>query len=65
MRKHLLAVAFQSSVIGSMQAGNVFSFVPDMSSAQGTASDIIKLVDSVPEIDAESPDGKQVDPTQV
>ena len=65
MRKHFLTVAFQSSVFGSMQAGNVFSFVPDMSSAQGTASDIIKLVDSVPEIDAESPDGKQVDPTQV
>lgn len=44
-----------------MQAGNVFSFVPDMSSAQGAASDIIKLLDSVPAIDAESPEGAKID----
>lgn len=33
-------------------------FVPDMSAAQGAGSDIINLLDSVPEIDAESPEGK-------
>ena len=44
-----------------MQAGNVFSFVPDISSARGAGSDIIKLLDSVPEIDAESKEGKVVD----
>lgn len=31
-----------------------------MGSAQGAGSDIIKLMDSVPEIDAESPEGKKV-----
>lgn len=40
----------------------MFSFVPDMSSAKGAGSDIIKLLDSTPEIDAESDAGKKVDP---
>ena len=40
-----------------MQAGNVFQFVPDMSSANKAAANIITLLDSVPTIDAESPDG--------
>jgi len=35
----------------------VFSFVPDMSSAKGAASAILDLLDSTPEIDAESPEG--------
>jgi len=52
-----------STVFGSMQAGNVFSFVPDISSAKGAGSDIIKLIDSRPEIDAESTEGKKV-PTE-
>ena len=42
----------------------VFSFVPDMSSAQGAASDIIHLLDSTPEIDAESTEGKTPDNVQ-
>jgi ATP-binding cassette subfamily B (MDR/TAP) protein 1 len=47
-------------VFSSIQAGNVFSFVPDISSAKGAGSDIIKLLDSVPEIDAESTEGKKL-----
>lgn len=47
-----------STVFGAIQAGNVFSFVPDMSSAQGAASDIVRLLDIVPEVDAESTEGK-------
>jgi ATP-binding cassette subfamily B (MDR/TAP) protein 1 len=43
-----------------MQAGNVFAFVPDVSSAKDAGSDIIKLIDSRPEIDAESTEGKVV-----
>ncbi|KAL0069818.1 hypothetical protein AAF712_003088 [Marasmius tenuissimus] len=56
-------VGLMSAVFGAIQAGNVFSFVPDISSAKGSASSIIKLLDSVPEIDAESTEGKKVDPT--
>jgi ATP-binding cassette subfamily B (MDR/TAP) protein 1 len=51
-------VCFQSTTFGAIQAGNVFSFVPDISSAKGAGSDIIKLLDSRPEIDAESTEGK-------
>ena len=32
-------------------------FVPDMSSAKGAAADIVTLLDSIPEIDAESTEG--------
>ncbi|VDB87190.1 unnamed protein product [Peniophora sp. CBMAI 1063] len=51
-------VGLMSTVFGAIQAGNVFSFVPDMSSAQGAASDIVRLMDIVPEVDAESTEGK-------
>jgi len=53
-------VALMSTTFGSIQAGNVFSFVPDISSAQGAGSRIIKLVDSIPEIDAESKEGQKI-----
>ncbi|THH21388.1 hypothetical protein EW146_g137 [Bondarzewia mesenterica] len=51
-------IGLMSTVFGAIQAGNVFSFVPDISSARGAASDIIHLMDSQPEIDAESTEGK-------
>jgi len=53
-------IGLMSTVFGSIQAGNVFAFVPDVSSAKGAGSDIIKLIDSRPEIDAESTEGKVV-----
>lgn len=55
-------VGLMSTTFGAIQAGNVFSFVPDMSSAKGAGSDIIKLLDFTPEIDAESDAGKKVEP---
>ena len=54
-------VGLMSTTFGAIQAGNVFTFVPDISSAKGAASSIITLLDSVPEIDAESPEGKMVE----
>ncbi|KAF8645234.1 hypothetical protein AX16_008061 [Volvariella volvacea WC 439] len=54
-------VGLMSTTFGAIQAGNVFSFVPDISSAKGAGSDMIKLIDSIPEIDAESSEGKRVD----
>ncbi|GAA5824101.1 hypothetical protein JCM11251_001522 [Rhodosporidiobolus azoricus] len=50
-------IAMISIVFGSIQAGNVFAFVPDMSSARGAAADAVTLYDSVPDIDAEDPSG--------
>uniref|UniRef100_A0A8H7Y479 P-loop containing nucleoside triphosphate hydrolase protein n=1 Tax=Psilocybe cubensis TaxID=181762 RepID=A0A8H7Y479_PSICU len=54
-------VGLMSTVFSAIQAGNVFSFVPDMSSARGAGSDIIKLLDMVPDIDADSSSGAVVD----
>ncbi|KAG8955981.1 GTPase-activating protein [Tulasnella sp. 424] len=54
-------VCLMSVTFGSIQAGNVFSFVPDISAAKGAANDICNLLDQVPEIDAESHDGVKVD----
>lgn len=48
-------------ISGSIQAGNVFSYVPDMSSARGAAADYIELVDSIPAIDAEDTGGELFD----
>ncbi|KAG1751165.1 P-loop containing nucleoside triphosphate hydrolase protein [Suillus lakei] len=53
-------IALMSTTFGAMQAGNVFAFVPDVSSAKGAGAAIIKLVDSTPEIDAESTEGKSI-----
>ncbi|KAG1881998.1 P-loop containing nucleoside triphosphate hydrolase protein [Suillus tomentosus] len=53
-------VALMSTTFGAIQAGNVFAFVPDISSAKGAGAAIIKLIDSIPEIDAESPEGKSI-----
>ena len=44
-----------------MQAGSAFTFVSDTSSARSAASDIIKLIDSIPEIDALSKEGRVVE----
>ncbi|KAG2041266.1 P-loop containing nucleoside triphosphate hydrolase protein [Suillus americanus] len=53
-------VALVSTVFSSMQAGNFFAFVPDISSAKGAANAIIRLLDSTPAVDAESTEGKSV-----
>lgn len=44
-----------------MQAGNAFSFVPDISSARSAGAAIVKLIDSAPKIDAESKAGKTLE----
>ncbi|KAF9242531.1 P-loop containing nucleoside triphosphate hydrolase protein [Melanogaster broomeanus] len=51
-------VALMNATFGVMQAGNIFSFVPDISAARGAAATIIKLIDATPEIDSESTEGK-------
>ena len=42
----------------------MFGYVPDVSSARSAGEKIIKLLDSKPEIDAESSEGLSVDPQQ-
>lgn len=47
-----------------IQAGSVFSFVPDISSAKGAAEDMIHLMDSLPEIDADATGGATIEDVQ-
>ncbi|KAJ7815098.1 hypothetical protein B0H14DRAFT_3878467 [Mycena olivaceomarginata] len=55
------ATTFQFFV--GLMAGNAFSFVLDISSTKGPATDIVKLLDSRPEINTESAVGKKIDRT--
>ncbi|KAM0748705.1 P-loop containing nucleoside triphosphate hydrolase protein [Meredithblackwellia eburnea MCA 4105] len=52
-------VSMISVVFGSVETGNVFSYVPDMSKARGAAQDLVDLLDSRPIIDAEEPCGSR------
>lgn len=53
-------VTMISIVFASIQVGNVFNFVPDMSKARGAANDVVNLFALEPEIDADSTTGAQV-----
>jgi ATP-binding cassette, subfamily B (MDR/TAP), member 1 len=64
LRRSRLTYRLQSTTFGAIQAGNVFMFVPDMSSARGAASDIVTLLDSMPEIDSESTEGGVLESVQ-
>jgi len=46
-----------SVVFGSIQAGNVFNFVPDMSNARNATEESLKMIDSVPDIDSDNSGG--------
>uniref|UniRef100_A0A8H8CEK7 P-loop containing nucleoside triphosphate hydrolase protein n=1 Tax=Psilocybe cubensis TaxID=181762 RepID=A0A8H8CEK7_PSICU len=54
-------VGLMSTTFSAIQSGNLFSFVPDVSSARSAGLDILKLLDTVPDIDAESDSGTHVD----
>ncbi|KAF8321282.1 P-loop containing nucleoside triphosphate hydrolase protein [Clavulina sp. PMI_390] len=51
-------ICLMGVTFGAIQAGNIFSFVPDISSAKGAGEDMLRLFDNVPEINAESTEGK-------
>ncbi|KZV84576.1 multidrug resistance protein 1 [Exidia glandulosa HHB12029] len=50
-------IVLMSVTFGSIQAGNVFSFVPDISAAKGGSSNVVSLLDTVPAVDSESSAG--------
>ncbi|KAG8977743.1 GTPase-activating protein, partial [Tulasnella sp. 427] len=54
-------VCLMAVTLGATQAGQVFLFVPDVSSAKVSMESVINLLDRVPDIDAESPNGTRVD----
>ncbi|OCF58535.1 ATP-binding cassette, subfamily B (MDR/TAP), member 1 [Kwoniella mangroviensis CBS 10435] len=50
-----------SVIFASMQAGNVFTFVPDASKANSSAASIFRLMDNEPEVDPDSSEGLKLD----
>ncbi|KIO31568.1 hypothetical protein M407DRAFT_219400 [Tulasnella calospora MUT 4182] len=58
-------VCLMAVTLGATQAGQVFLFVPDIASARVSMESVIKLLDRVPDIDSESPEGTKVDPKAV
>ncbi|WVW81061.1 hypothetical protein I302_103052 [Kwoniella bestiolae CBS 10118] len=50
-----------SVIFASMQAGNVFTFVPDASKANSSAASIFRLMDNEPQVDPDSPNGLKLD----
>ncbi|ORY92878.1 P-loop containing nucleoside triphosphate hydrolase protein [Leucosporidium creatinivorum] len=54
-------ITMMAVVLSAIDAGAMFSYVPDMSKARGAAAEAINLIDAVPEIDAEDPSGKSFD----
>lgn len=61
----MVCTRIQCTMFGAISAGNIFNFVPDISSAKSAGSDIIKLLDAVPKIDAESTEGRQISEEKV
>ncbi|KAI0060427.1 P-loop containing nucleoside triphosphate hydrolase protein [Artomyces pyxidatus] len=53
-------ICLYSVTYAAIQAGNVFSFVRDISSAVDAASDIVELLDSRPAIDTDCEQGKAI-----
>ncbi|KAE8260080.1 hypothetical protein A4X13_0g583 [Tilletia indica] len=53
-----------SVVFGSIQAGNVFNFVPDMSNARAATEASLKMIDNVPDIDSDAMGGINLDDCQ-
>src|SRR5688572_24353236 len=48
-------------VFGSMSAGHVFAFAPDIVNAKSSAATIISLLERTPSIDSWSPTGKRME----
>ncbi|KAK9670872.1 hypothetical protein K7432_017328 [Basidiobolus ranarum] len=53
-------VIFMAIVFGAQSAGNIFSFVPDISKATSAASNIINLLDRKPLIDVSANEGENI-----
>ncbi|KAG9014674.1 GTPase-activating protein [Tulasnella sp. 427] len=58
-------VCLMGVIFGAIQVGNAFKWAPDVSAAKGAMESVVRLLDRVPEIDAESPEGIKIDPKVV
>ena len=53
--------AFSAIIFGGMAIGNASAFAPDAAKAEESAKQIFKLIDLVPQVDAESEEGTKLD----
>ncbi|KAL1745562.1 P-loop containing nucleoside triphosphate hydrolase protein [Schizophyllum fasciatum] len=53
-------VGLMSTTFAAIQIGHFISFVTDVAGARGAATDVLTLVDSQPEIDADATEGEKV-----
>lgn len=58
--KYLVFLVFSAIIFGAQSAGTIFSFAPDMGKAKQAAAELKKLFDRVPEIDAWSNEGEDL-----
>ncbi|KAI9327339.1 putative ABC multidrug transporter [Zopfochytrium polystomum] len=58
-------VIFMAIMFGSMSAGRIFTFVPDISKALSSADAVLDILERTPPIDSDSPAGETVTPSQV
>jgi ATP-binding cassette subfamily B (MDR/TAP) protein 1 len=57
--------AFTATVFATMEAGDIFQYVPDASKAGSSARSIFRVIDNKPTVDADSSDGIVLDPASV
>ncbi|GMK59760.1 hypothetical protein CspeluHIS016_0803660 [Cutaneotrichosporon spelunceum] len=60
-----LFIALNAVVFAAIDAGDMFQYVPDASEANSAARSVFRVLDNVPEIDAESDEGIMLDPATV
>lgn len=58
-------ISLNAVVFAAIEAGDVFSYVPDASKANSAARSIFRILDNVPSIDPNSDEGKTLDPATV
>ncbi|RIA79822.1 ABC transporter type 1, transmembrane domain-containing protein [Glomus cerebriforme] len=52
---------FMAVLFGAMSSGRIFSYAPDITKAKASANSIMKLLESVPKIDAWSKNGEKIE----
>ncbi|TXT05131.1 uncharacterized protein COLE_06451 [Cutaneotrichosporon oleaginosum] len=58
-------ISLNAVVFAALEAGDIFQFVPDASKANSAARSVFRVLDNVPEVDADSDEGVKLDPATV
>ncbi|BEI85684.1 hypothetical protein CcaverHIS002_0510850 [Cutaneotrichosporon cavernicola] len=58
-------ISLNAVIFAAIEAGDIFQFVPDASKANSAARSVFRILDNVPEVDADSDEGIKLDPASV